>query len=100
MSLTGVLTNNANNQNLANSLSFNVSGQSSLATAVSSSKQMINKTAVKIVQRLIDEASQTGDLNLNTRNLNEYPSKLASNFDLSDTLTAGLSHFKFFRNKN
>ncbi|CAF1146708.1 unnamed protein product, partial [Brachionus calyciflorus] len=54
----------------------------------SSNRQIFNNSTFKIVQRLLDEASQTGDLLINNRNLNEYPSKLASNFDLSDTVTA------------
>lgn len=89
MSLTGALTNNANIQNLTSSLAFNVPNQNGLVATTSSSKQIINKTSIKMVQRLLDEASQTGDLILNGRNLTEYPAKLASNFDLSDTLTAG-----------
>lgn len=98
MSLAGALTNNANSQSLPNSLSFNGHNQNSFATNISSSKQVINKTSAKILQRLLDEASQTGDLNLNARSLAEFPSKLASNFDLSDTLTTGMLILKIISN--
>ena len=52
-------------------------------------KQVFNNSALKLIQRLLDETSQTGDLLLNNKNLNEFPSKIASNYDLSDTITAG-----------
>lgn len=71
-------------QNQTNSLS-----QPGAANQVAS-KQSLNNSAIKIIQRLLDEASQTGDLLLTSRNLNEFPSKLAINYDLSDTLNAGL----------
>lgn len=41
------------------------------------------------MQRLLDEASQTGELLLTARNLTEFPSKLALVYDLSDTIYAG-----------
>lgn len=40
---------------------------------------------------MLDEASQTGDLLLCGKNLNEYPSKIAQAYDLSDTIYADLS---------
>jgi Leucine-rich repeat (LRR) protein len=61
-------------------------------TSQSTNKQtVLNHATIKLLKRLLDEASQTGDLNLANRNLNEFPSKLALNYDLSDTLTADLS---------
>lgn len=58
--------------------------------APSSQRQLFNNsTLLKLVQRLLDEASQTGELLLAARNLTEFPSKLALVYDLSDTIFAG-----------
>lgn len=66
--------------------------QTATTTSQTTSKQtVLNHATIKLLKRLLDEASQTGDLNLANRNLNEFPSKLALNYDLSDTLTADLS---------
>ncbi len=57
----------------------------------SGGKQVLNSSAIKMLQLLLDEASQTGELLLNGKNLNEYPTKIAAAYDLSDTITADLS---------
>jgi len=56
---------------------------------VTSSKNILNNSTIKMIQRILEESSQTGDLILTSKNLNEFPSKLANNFDLSDTITTG-----------
>jgi hypothetical protein len=53
-------------------------------------KQMFNNSSLKLIQRLLEETSQTGDLILAGRNLTEFPAKLALVYDLTDTLYAGL----------
>lgn len=53
-------------------------------------KQMFNNSSLKLIQRLLEETSQTGDLILSGRNLTEFPAKLALVYDLTDTLYAGL----------
>ena len=68
----------------SNSATLNITSNSAVA-----SKSLLNNTTIKLVQRLLDEASQTGDLILSSKNLNEFPSKIANNYDLSDTITAG-----------
>jgi len=71
----------------------------SQSSSQSTNKQTVmNHATIKLLKRLLDEASQTGDLNLVNRNLHDFPSKLALNYDLSDTLTADLSknHFTEF----
>ena len=55
----------------------------------SQTRQLFNNSSVKLMQRLLDEASQTGELLLTARNLTEFPSKLALVYDLSDTIYAG-----------
>lgn len=65
--------------------------QSSVTSQSTNKQTVLNHATIKLLKRLLDEASQTGDLNLANRNLNEFPSKLALNYDLSDTLTADLS---------
>lgn len=60
-------------------------------TSTSTSKTLLNNSTIKLIQRLLEETSQTGDLILNNKNLNEFPTKIANNFDLSDTITADLS---------
>jgi Leucine-rich repeat (LRR) protein len=44
-----------------------------------------------MLQVLLDEASQTGELMLSGKNFNEFPAKLAAAYDLSDTITVDLS---------
>lgn len=85
---------NTTASSLANPASSNSTTVASTANTNQSStnntiKQVFNNSALKLIQRLLDEASQTGDLLLNNKNLNEFPSKIASNYDLSDTITAG-----------
>lgn len=67
------------------------SAQSTLPPPAPSSQRQLfnNSTLLKLVQRLLDEASQTGELLLSARNLTEFPSKLALVYDLSDTIFAG-----------
>jgi len=60
-----------------------------VATSATSSKNLLNNSTIKMIQRILEESSQTGDLILTSKNLNEFPSKLANNYDLSDTITAG-----------
>jgi len=57
----------------------------------SQSRQLFNNSSLKIIQRLLDEASQTGELILTGRNLTEFPSKLALVYDLTDTIYAGIN---------
>lgn len=60
------------------------------AVVASQTRQFMNNSNLKLMQRLLDEASQTGELVLNGRNLTEFPSKLALVYDLSDTIFAGM----------
>jgi hypothetical protein len=83
-------SNNSNCSNSNNSLPVSTStNNSTVVTSHQSSKQIYNSTTLKLLNRLLEEASQTGDLNLNNKNLHEFPSRLAINYDLSDTITAG-----------
>lgn len=68
-------------------------GQSSQLSASSSSskKPSTTKYSLKCIERLLEEAQNTGDLLLSNKNLNEFPSKLAAKYDLSDTINADLS---------
>jgi hypothetical protein len=92
--------NNSNNSNCSNSnnnnsLPVSTSTNSTVVTSHQSSKQIYNSTTLKLLNRLLEEASQTGDLNLNNKNLHEFPSRLAINYDLTDTITAGSLKFFF-----
>ena len=80
-------TLNSNSNQITNTSS---TASSSSTNNPTNSKQLLNNSTIKLVQRLLDEASQTGDLLLSNKNLNEFPSKLAINYDLSDTLNAGM----------
>lgn len=60
------------------------------ASAASQTRQFMNNSNLKLMHRLLDEASQTGELILAGRNLTEFPSKLALVYDLSDTIYAGM----------
>ena len=90
------ISNNNSNCSNSNNNSLPVSTSTNNSTVVNShqsSKQIYNGTTLKLLNRLLEEASQTGDLNLNNKNLHEFPSRLAVNYDLSDTITAGLFIF-------
>jgi hypothetical protein len=81
---------NLNHVNMSNMTNINTANM----TSTTISKNLLNNTAIKMIQRILEESSQTGDLILTNKNLNEFPSKLANNFDLSDTITAGKCVFK------
>ena len=74
--------NHVNMSNMTNNNTANV-------TSANNTKNLLNNTAIKMIQRILEESSLTGDLILTNKNLNEFPSKLANHFDLSDTITAG-----------
>lgn len=71
----------------------NCSAPHPTVVAASQTRQLLNNSNLKLMQRLLDEASQTGELILTGRNLTEFPSKLAIVYDLSDTIFAGIYFF-------
>jgi Leucine-rich repeat (LRR) protein len=79
-----------NHQILSNNNSNNLHHAASSAQCAPK-QQILNSSTIKLLNRLLDEASSTGDLFLSNKNLSEYPSKLAILYDLSDTLNCDLS---------
>jgi Leucine-rich repeat (LRR) protein len=62
-----------------------------IPTAPPSSKQILNISTIKMLQLSLDEASQTGEILLSAKNLNEYPAAIAAAYDLSDTIHVDMS---------
>ena len=66
-----------------------------MATAVSPGGQSPTSLS-RTLERVFDEASHTGEINLSGRKLKEYP-KIAAKYDLTDsTLTGRLYKFGIF----
>jgi hypothetical protein len=82
-------TNNGLNSSNLNGTVVSATPATITNSNVTSSKNILNNSTIKMIQRILEESSQTGDLILTSKNLNEFPSKLANNFDLSDTITTG-----------
>jgi hypothetical protein len=60
---------------------------STSSVAVNKNKNTSINHLNRSIERALDEATYTGELNLNGRTLREFPSNKC---DLSDTITAGL----------
>jgi hypothetical protein len=90
VNLSSSVTCSSNNALLPAAFNIaSINNSSSVNGGLQSSKQNFNSSTLKLLHRLLEEASQTGDLILNNKNLNEFPSKIAVSYDLSDTITAG-----------
>lgn len=51
-------------------------------------------TSVRNIDRVLEDAQLKGELKLNSRKLKEFP-KIASKYDLSDVVKAGMYPYKF-----
>jgi hypothetical protein len=77
-----------NSNSIMSQLNYNSSAKPPQAV---SSLAFLNNYSFKYIEKYLEEAQLTGDLQLSNKNLNQYPTKLALKYDLSDTITAGIS---------